>query len=73
MPTVVRQYFAQVGSELIQVPTEHVDLHRAKARFTSSAPVRHYVVRGFVGDNRYEGQGASWKEAEAAMEKQVPK
>lgn len=76
---VAKRYFAQVGSELIELSREHVDLHAEGAAFSTSAPVLHYRVKAVVGDpdtgpsTSYEGIGATWDEAEASLASQLPK
>lgn len=76
---VAKRYFAQVGSELIEVDPEHVDLHKDGAPFRTSSPVLFYRVKAVVGDpdagstTAYEAMGDTWQEAEAALAKQMPK
>ncbi len=72
------RYFAQVGSELIEVEADHANAHGKGAAFSTSAPVLHYRARAIVGDpdkgaTTYEGIGASWKEAVEAAEAQMGK
>lgn len=74
MAEVKRRYFARVGSELIPVAAEDVPSHGAKGgSFTTSAPVRHYIIRQDTPTNTYEGMGATWKDAEADLDSQLPK
>jgi hypothetical protein len=72
--TITKRYFAQVGSELIEIDPDHVDLHHDGATFSTSAPVRFYRIRAVVNDNAtFSGDGATWTEAEADLDKQIPK
>lgn len=68
-----RRYFAQVGSELIELSAEDVEAHAKGARFSTSAPIAHYRVRVTSDSATFEGIGDSWKDAEAAADKQLPK
>lgn len=68
-----KRYFAQVGSELIEIPADHVEAHGKGAAFSTSRPVVHYRVRIAAGSETYEGIGASWKDADAEATKQLPK
>ncbi len=68
-----RRYFAQVGSELIEIAADHIALHADGAALSTSRPIAHYRVRILDGNDTYEGIGASWKDAEAAADAQLPK
>lgn len=67
-----RQYLAQIGPELIEIPAEEAELHGKGAAFSTSGPVRHYIVRETRDDTRYEGYGKSWDEATKDLEGQLP-
>lgn len=77
--TVAKRYFAQVGSELLEVDPEHVDLHKGGASFSTSSPVLFYQIKATLGDpdkgpaTVLTGIGASWSDAEANLEQQMPK
>lgn len=68
-----RYYFAQVGAELIPITAEDVELQKKGASFSTSAPVRNFVVRDFIKGTKYEGSGDDWAAAESDTEAQQPK
>lgn len=63
---VEKRYYAQVGSESIEIAADQID-----GALATSAPVLFYRVR--VTDESgtsFEGVGDSWKAAEAMIDKQ---
>lgn len=70
---VQKRYFAQVGSELIEVAEDEVALHKKDVPFNTSVAPAYFKVVATLGESRYEGTGATWKAAEEAVDKQVPK
>lgn len=73
-PAITKQYFAQVGSELIEVPADHVGLQAEGASFSTSKPIHFYKVRATLPDGAtVEAVGSSFAEAEAEVDKQLPK
>lgn len=68
-----RRYFAQVGSESIEVSADDVSAHADGAHFSTSKPVAFYRARAVVDETTYEGMGNSWEEAEASLDDQLPK
>jgi hypothetical protein len=78
-PPISKRYFAQVGTELLEVDPEHVGLHGEGASFSTSAPVLFYQVKAIVGDpdkgpsTTLIGVGPTWKDAEKSIADQLPK
>lgn len=70
---VDKRYFAQVGSERIEVPADHVALHQDGASFSTSKPVLFYSVQAEIDGNTLIGTGTSWDAADADLSAQLPK
>jgi hypothetical protein len=69
-----RRYFAQVGTERIEVDADHVELIRKGAAFSTSGTVLLYLARAVVDGTSYEGASAtSFDEADDALAAQLPK
>lgn len=64
---VEKRYFAQVGSESIELAADQID-----GELATSAPVIFYRVRATnEAGVTFEGVGDSWKAADAVVDKQI--